>query len=189
MKKIEKYYYVKMDETGKETVVRPDEANCIGGRVYGHDKFPDGSLITTSQIRDEKGDRVMTENFSVYHLGAMHPDYADYLEAVKADIPVITDWALTGFFRSGYNLTGETEEGRKISGKVIAQDGNYITLSQQGKYFVLWRNMKAGVKEAKEFGQYLDFDCRKGCGDFDNVMELECRPRLFPKMLPASLCW
>ncbi len=55
----------------------------VRGEVFQSKKFPDGSVITTSDVVAFKAGKVITAN-SEYELGDINPDYlAKHPEAVK----------------------------------------------------------------------------------------------------------
>lgn len=47
----------------------------LHGTVFGHDKFPDGDIITTSSIVQAIDKKIYTRSGSVYSLGVVDPEY------------------------------------------------------------------------------------------------------------------
>ena len=53
----------------------------ICGRVFGHPRFPDGSFIESSEIKDAKGRYILTSKGTVYKLhGRPHRDYVKWMK-------------------------------------------------------------------------------------------------------------
>lgn len=51
----------------------------LGGEVYGHPRFPEGSQVTVSKLQKSEG-RVVTTKNSTYRLGRIDPKYRKYLK-------------------------------------------------------------------------------------------------------------
>lgn len=51
----------------------------LNGKVYGHPRFQDGEIVTTSSIHNVKGKRVATQN-TIYELGEPCKDWLKWME-------------------------------------------------------------------------------------------------------------
>lgn len=47
----------------------------LHGAVYGHQRFHDGEIITTSPIMGNDGELIITKSLSKYELGVVDPEY------------------------------------------------------------------------------------------------------------------
>ena len=57
----------------------PGYSIALGGAVYGHPRFPEGHLVTTSSIRSSEG-RLVTTGSTKYRLGRVCPEYRRWLK-------------------------------------------------------------------------------------------------------------
>jgi hypothetical protein len=48
---------------------------ALHGNVYGHPRFDDGSSVTTSTIKELRGELIITNSGSEYELGEVDPEY------------------------------------------------------------------------------------------------------------------
>lgn len=57
------------------------------GKVYSHEKWPDGHPITTSYIDKVDGRLITTRSGSIYQLGIVSQDYLEWCKKNKVHIP------------------------------------------------------------------------------------------------------
>lgn len=80
-----------------ETHLPPNQSGRLGGRVYGHPDFPDGSFVTTSRVMSAEGRQVTTESGTVYRLGEPSKDYLRWLKdnnlSYDPEHPVVVTYA------------------------------------------------------------------------------------------------
>jgi len=60
----------------------------LSGEVYGHDRFEDGQVITTSAVKGSSGRIVLTENTTYRLVGDPNPDWVRFLEAGDRTVDV-----------------------------------------------------------------------------------------------------
>ncbi len=108
----------------------------------------------------------------------MYTDIDSYLDAAIRDIPSLHNWQIKEF-RSEFFITAEDIYGEKVSGKIVSQHKNCVTLEDGRTYFVFWNEIDSSnpslyimmlsihtsIREFEEFAE---------CG-------FECRPVLFKK--------
>ena len=77
---------MRIEQWGFSLKAKPYEApelakTVLVGYVYGNLKFPDGTFVTTSRVReiDLQNMKIKTSN-SEYELGEMAPSFKDYME-------------------------------------------------------------------------------------------------------------
>lgn len=58
----------------------------LKGKVYGHPKHKDGKLIRTSNIKEVRGNVVVTQN-NEYVLGKVNMDYKEWCEKEGHHVP------------------------------------------------------------------------------------------------------
>jgi hypothetical protein len=73
--------------TGDEYTAPEARAVVLVGRVYGHPRHENGSLIETSPVHKINGRTVETAN-TVYRLGAVEAGYAEWAKKNKVSLPV-----------------------------------------------------------------------------------------------------
>ena len=177
--KLDNYFFVKNDGFIDKVVLEESNEIHAVGVVTGRPGVPDGSRITTSRIAKRTSSSITTKSGSKYILGEPHPDFVALKEAIKNDIPVITEWHLNGkHYLSGNDFLTKDP----IEGVIIAQDGNYITLqncrynNETTRYFVIWRN----VDLATEIRLVLDEGVLNlGREKFKRQFALNCVPTFF----------
>lgn len=112
---------------------RNDEIR-LRGRLKGKRKTEE-----TDVIKGIIANRVETVDGKTYKIINFNRNYNDYLSAYNNGIKIITGWYIIGTKATNYRLYGEIEgEIRKINGRIIRQQGNYITLDDGNIYFVKW---------------------------------------------------
>lgn len=59
----------------------------LSGQVYGHPRFDDGDVVTTSSLvlLDLQAKRAVTKSGTEYVLGEMDPQYAQYVQSLKKE--------------------------------------------------------------------------------------------------------
>ena len=177
MAEINKFLFVESEN--RKHWVMPEEFNgdysLIGYCV--REGFEDNSFVKTSPVVSLKDGVATTKSGSDYVLRDMAEDYKEFLEAVKNGIPIIRSWKLEGNLRRGYTISGRVN-GRRIRGKIVSQDKNFITLDNDIQYFVMWSDFTDLEFSIMFTGEYLDM---KYQSDFENIAGFKCRPVLFPK--------
>ena len=156
MARMENYFFTTVT-TQQVIIPEGDEHYSLAGNCYGREGFNDGDAIVTSRVKSIDNYIVTTYSNTQYALGKMHPDYIELLCTKESGMPIIYSWKLEGDAKSGYIMHGFTGEDY-ISGKVQAQDGNFVVIDGV-KYYVIWRNICSG--ELSNFavlitGRYLD---------------------------------
>ncbi len=172
MPRIEKYFFV---ERNHLYVVNPEEHSrySVAGNVYGREGFPDGAFIATSSVKEIEGNVIKTHSGSQYQLGAKNPDLLDMEEAIRQGVPVINLWDLDWFSDGEFTFEGWLlETGEAVRGKITSQEGNFITLDRERKFFVVWRNLK-NIFTYDMFVRRF-FKC-------EDAWSEECRPVFFNK--------
>lgn len=178
MLRIDDFFFIQFNDLNCSPTVNPATFNGVCrlvGVCYGHPNIPDGSYIITSRVDYVKDGYVKTASGSLYKLEYPSGDYAEYLMALRDNIPVFTSWTLTGT-NGNYCITGVVNN-KSARGYIVEQDGNYITLESGFKCLVLWRN---GVNFEYTIqacnGRFLDMSYPY---DFEPSMDYICRPCLF----------
>ena len=113
------------------------------GEIYGREGFSDGSLISTSRVKDINKEKAMTKSGSIYNLGNEAKSYELFKEALQNNKPVITNWIIgldgdRNFVLSANMLVdGEVTY---IEDIIIGQDldTHSIDLAKSGNVFVDW---------------------------------------------------
>ena len=178
MTELNNYFFVSFGNPNN--LIIPSESKCVFSLAYFDEA---NSLKLTNPIVCVDQNTAKTKFDETYTLLEMHPDYSEYVEARKNNIPVIKTWLLSGNLRHGYILVGEDNDNNFVEGKVISQENNYVRLlnnkSEIIQYFVNWRSCgDEKFKTAKRYKKdYLDFDLTE---DFEFFAGLKCKPILFP---------
>ena len=176
-----KNYFFRVGNKDSFSLIDPN--NCkdkysLSGFCFGRPGFPDNSFINTSYIEKIEGKSVTTKSGSNYQLKDMHEDYKDFLNSIEKGIEILTNWEMTGNLREGYVISG-TVNGQMISGKVVSQERNLITLKNNKTYFIMWSDFSSDVGiYIGLLGKYLDINYPDG---FEKFCGFTCRPILFPK--------
>ena len=85
---------------------------------------------------------------------------------------------MSGSKKEGYVISGKNQDGKKVSMKILSQEGSCLTLEDGNEYFIQWRAMsKQTKKELDQTGAILDLEQNKG--DFVCFSFVLCRPKLF----------
>jgi len=80
----------------KESIYDYPDCLILVGHIFDREGFKDGEVVETSTIKFLGFNRAITSSGTVYKLGTMHPDYRNYMRAVKRRIPVLKQWKLEG---------------------------------------------------------------------------------------------
>lgn len=178
MYRIENFFFVKDENKDIPYVISPSStgpAFRLMGDCYDHNQFTDGCYIRTSSVSSIEDGIVTTESGSLYKLGKPHPDYAEYLSAIKSKIPIFTSWSLVGI-NGNYCIVGIVN-GKSARSYISGQDGNFITIESGTRCLVLWRNWVNFDKVFNSFSKnFLDMHFPE---DFEISMDCMCRPILF----------
>ena len=116
--------------------------NCEGIWIMPEENGEDVYVLgdVNGEIKKISFDSV--EN-GVYSLGRMCPDYLDFINASIEGISTLYLWKSfhTNPLQDGSDFSGVSCQRKLISGKVVAQEGNYIVLRMGNsfqKFFVIW---------------------------------------------------
>ena len=160
-----------------EGLVLPEDfdksTTLLVGRVYGREKFPDGSLVSTSPIIKLSETHAMTRSGKVYELGEMNSDYVKFINAVKNNIPVLKDWQLTigstprKFF--GKRMGDENDVLNSIYGDITSHDAdkNLYVFNNDMTVFIDWLSLDFGQR--MEMSIEWNDEQRKGLLEFANT--------------------
>lgn len=176
--------FVINDEGNPIPVDRKGHRIRLVGSVYGRNGFPDGTAVATSYIAKLLEATATTDSGSVYELGEIHPDYAELLKAEESGQIIIRSWHLRrNSDGSPFMLFGTDNTDSPILGKVIKQNGNYVTLlcidpktksEKEEECFVIWRDFRP---EAQFFIQFFGhIDGIRYPNDFEDSFRFRCRP-------------
>ena len=156
----------------------------LSGNSYEDDRFSEGAHIVTSPIMEITDSTITTKYGSVYNITDMHPDYNDYLDAIDKEIPILSDWIITGSLRHGYTINGFLAKER-VTFKILNQgDKNLLTVknnkNEEFSLFVDWTSVNKKYSlmttpHLEETDLYFTKDFEDFCG------ETNCKPILFPK--------
>lgn len=64
------------------------------GNIYDCETFPDGTLISVSEINKFSEESIQNSSDEFYELGEKHSDYTKFINASKNNIPIITNWRM-----------------------------------------------------------------------------------------------
>lgn len=161
----------------------------VAGKVYGSAQYEDGKQILSSYVLDfgyddsDKIVRVVTKSGSLYELGSVHPDYSELRAVYEAGEDVLEDWTLYKV-HLGYKILGKKmgAEGTIISGVIVGQNGNYITILSGDEatprtILVCWPHMafKTSIKLSRGSLERIPYDREH----FEEAFGVLCRPRFF----------
>ena len=155
-----------------------NENYSLAGFCVARQGFPNNSFIMTSPVEKIEGNTVTTKSGSNYQFKDIHKVYKDFISSIEKGIEVLSNGEMTGNLREGYVIFG-TVNGQKISGKVVSQEGNLITLKNNKTYFVMWSDFSTDVEiYIGLLSKYLDITYPDG---FEKFCAFTCKPILFPK--------
>lgn len=145
--------------------------------LCGYDK--NGYWKITDPIKEVIGTEIKTKDGWIYVLKDMDPDYKEYADAIENKVPIIDSWLIKGDLQDGYFMTGQDQNGDFVCGNIISHERNFITLDNEIRYFVLWRNYSTLSKEISFMtGKYLDMCIDE---DFESCAGIMCRPKKLVK--------
>lgn len=133
--------------------------------------LPDHSYLITTPVQYVRNGLAKTLSGTRYILHSMSPDYRQFVNAVRENIPILRQWEISGNRKVGYTISGICN-GRFVQGLVVSQDKNFITLENGKQYFVLWVSY-IRVKLHSD-GMDIPFDFK-----FEDFGSTKCRPILF----------
>ena len=112
----------------------------LRGQVFGREGFREGQWIITSRISRVVYDgptikEVWTSSGSRYLIESVCPEYQEFMEAIEGGEPILLDWTMYKA-HGGYQILGHLFVSEKsITGMVVAQDGNWITIEVIRNWF------------------------------------------------------
>lgn len=195
--RIENYFFANKEGVPVIPTEESEERPFLIGYIYGRPGKDDGSLVRTSRLISWDDKVAHTSSGSVYELYGMNADYAEYVNAVNGGDIIITDWRIVkgsflkddhkkysdvrDMFRHGLEIIGtNTKDGEMISGEIIGQEGNYLTIVTSDKEtircFVVWRDMEFGMQAIIQLG-ILEIETGLDYDDFEESFILKSRPK------------
>ena len=124
-----------------------------------------GELFTSGNgIDTYSEDSVTTLNGEILHLGKINPFYSDYINAVRNELPIMTEVSLTRGISGKYQLKGNLSNKQKqnvvFKEEIVRQDvdKNLLYFADESYAFVDWVNVKFDDKVKLDFvRKKLDF--------------------------------
>lgn len=157
---------------------RPMRATSVRKAVYMSGLDESGELLETYQVEEiifngSTITEIKDASGSWYKIESFHPEYEELMRALQNGEPVLQAWNLSRV-SDGYKIVAKMPFGEDVSGIVIAQEGNYVTIKREGggaaRFLVCWPRMS--VKTLEE----LSGTGRIAGLDTENSFSLSCRP-------------
>lgn len=167
MTKLTNYYFV--NASNKAEVVIPE---ILGGDFKGDFSLigfdEEGSMVMSENVTNISDLVVTTNDDTQYKVEGMCSDYADFIDAIALNIPVIEKWELD-------NIPLRTvicgiSNGEPFSKKMVSQDGNFFDLEDGSKCFINWSSMSDTTKKRMEISYYHSY-----FSNIDNFCGFKCR--------------
>ncbi len=186
--KLDNYLYTDVDgkpivfNTQKRWKIFPRKSRIrLCGEVYDRPGTKDGQYILTTLVRKLTNNQIRTDSGSVYELQTMNPDYKEMIHVIELGIPVITHWNIEKNSNT-FTLWGKDLDDEFVSGTVISQNGNFVTLVDnetpgiKKDFFVCWRSFSLRAETGlKLCGSLAGLNYE----EFEDAFLMKCRPRLF----------
>lgn len=170
--KLRNFFFVKNDDCQKWVVPGDKVQVSVAGFLSEADGY---AYVQSPAIQKIDDKLAVTESGETFELEDINPDYKDYLDAIKGNIPIVRLWHLEGQ-RGTYYLTGILPQ-KIVRDQIIEQNGNFLYLKNEGRVYVHWREYGVFfLKDIMSCGKVCDLEYPK---DFQMYGDFICRPIIF----------